>query len=115
MTKPNWPEMKFLVSQDTEKGESVEIVIRPDDSIGAAYRRTTWTGNNGSRLERLPPEEQLPWLQLYYLKLVGEMLFETDSGVRELLELVQTILGRFARLLFWKPRGLPWTESQKRS
>jgi len=115
MSKPNWPEYRFRVSHDVEKGETIDIVIRPDDGIGAAYRRITWTPGNGSRLERLPPEEQVPWLTLYYLKLAGEMLYETDQAVRELLTGARAIVARVSRFAFWKPRGLPWTESQRRS
>jgi hypothetical protein len=99
---PKWPERRFELGK-TEDGHRRSILVDPMNPYGPVNEELQFDGG-GSSQTRVPPDQQMGWLLIYYLPFVAEVIHETNELVREILLDARAVSRSFSRLAFWRRR-----------
>ena len=99
---PQWPKRLFYMGK-TEEGHDRYIKVHPMNKFGPVTEEVHFD-RGGMSETRLPPDEQMGWLLIYYLPYVAEVIHETNELVREILGDARTVARALRRLAIWRRR-----------
>jgi len=99
---PEWPKRLFYMGK-TEEEHDRYIKVHPMNKFGPVTEEIHFHGGGMSE-SRLPPEQQMGWLLIYYMPYVAEVIHETNELVRDVLGKAHDVTEALRRLTFWRRR-----------
>jgi hypothetical protein len=87
----------------------ISIEVAPDDMAAPVKRSKCWIGiGGGESSEPLPPDEAIPWLQLFLFQEAAERLIEAadkaNDAASSFADVAATVRQVLNRLRFWGRR-----------
>jgi hypothetical protein len=99
---PQWPKRMFDLGK-TEEGHRKFVKVHPMNPYGPVTEVVVYEAG-GECETRMPPDQQLGWLLVYYLPYVAEVIHETNELVREVLADARDFARALRRVAFWRRR-----------